>query len=379
MYSEMTTIILYFSITIVTFFFALISNKRIKYKGIVITHSRIIFFIFSWAIATFFLVGSHIGTDYISYINILKNVKWENVLSFTNAEPGFKILWLIFKEFNSNPDLFLGIIKFTGITLAFISIWKSKNYINVGYAVLGYMCFVYFDSFNLIRMIFAVNIAILSFGKVLKGKNIQAIIIAFIAITMHTGSLFFLLALFAYSIFNKLKRVSKIMYLLFALFLFGCLMGVGSLYNYLVGNISIFNHYTKYTLSTAYSFSPILIIRYVPNIYCVYYSWGKLKEKNIEKLGFVFAITAVFVSLLSYSIKTVTRANSFFYVFQIIYIPYFLNIVKMHNWDYTRNNKRCLFNYRDSCFIIFIYDLLFFSIKMTELTVSEIQHYSFFW
>lgn len=54
MYSEMTTIILYFSITIVTFFFALISNKRIKYKGIVITHSRIIFFIFSWAIATFF-------------------------------------------------------------------------------------------------------------------------------------------------------------------------------------------------------------------------------------------------------------------------------------------------------------------------------------
>ena len=65
MYSEMTTIILYFSITIVTFFFALISNKRIKYKGIVITHSRIIFFIFSWAIATFFLVGSHIGLSLI--------------------------------------------------------------------------------------------------------------------------------------------------------------------------------------------------------------------------------------------------------------------------------------------------------------------------
>lgn len=379
MLSESSTIILYFCITIFCFIFASASNKKIAVEGQIYCKEHKGCFVISWIVATFFLINSHIGTDYNSYISILHSVRWDNLFGFTNAEPGFKLLWLIFSKFSTDADLFLAIIKLFGISLAFSAIWKIRDEIDVGFSVLGYMCFVYFDSFNLIRMIFAVNICIFAFGKLMKEKNTQAALLSVIAVSIHTAALFFLIAVIAYLYILRQGKIPGFRMFILVLGLSVILVCVGTLFNYLVGNFGVFRHYTKYTLSTDYGFSPVLILRYLPVIYCVYFSWKNLEEKSKEKIGIVFLVIAIFVSLLSYSIKTVTRANSFFYVLQFILMPLYLTNLTCQRWDNYSLKRKGYFNIRDSRFLTFVYFMFFFIIKMLELGVSEIQCYKFFW
>lgn len=380
MFTETSTVILYLCITVCCYGLASLSYRKV---GRNIEDERIIqrglLFVLSCAIASFFLICTHIGTDYNQYIHILNYVSWDNLFSFTNAEPGFKLIWILLKPIIHDPNVFLALVKLIGILLAYITIWNVRDRINVGYAVLGYFCFVYFDSFNLIRMIFAVNICIFAYGQLMQKKNKSAIIVSLIAITMHTSALLFLVAVVFYIWISNKGSVSNTKYICIVLILLFVLFGIGTIYDYLLSNFSLFAHYNKYSLITDYSISPILILRYIPVVYCVYSSWGRLKDDKDENLCFIFLIVAIFVSLLSYSLKTITRANSYFYVLQFLFIPFYMDVLQFRLFTARSKKLKIQFMYRDLKILIVLYFFLFFAIKMTELNVSEIQAYSFYW
>lgn len=376
MFNKTTTIILYLFIVLTVYFFTCLgTKKKPRYYGLRID-SHIFCYSVGWFVASFFICCSDIGADYYSYISILSIIEWSNIFSFTDAEPGFKLIWLIYRCFSSNGDVFLFIIKLSGITLAFYSFWSMRNRLDLRLAVLGYMCFIYFDSFNLIRMIFAINICIYATSKFVDKSYKLSLAITLIACTIHTASILYLGALSCSYIYLKCKKIANITkYFIIGGIIFIIVFG-RDLYYFLINNFHLFAHYSKYEFDMNMTFSPVIFIKFIPVVYLM--MSFHLSDSSINKTFLILVSFAFLTVMLSYAIPILTRANVFFNIIQCLFIPILL--YKNSNYDQKYMQKHLYsLKKRDIKVLVILYDIFFLFVKMLELSVSHIDIYKFIW
>lgn len=170
-----------------------------------------------------------IGADYFSYEYIYNNLDTGSfgkmLESFKNMEPGFRVIFFIFKKLNFSYHLAISTI--TTVLNVIVIKWIKDNDLKIGPSLLLYLSLFYFAwVLNAIRQgIVIVMFAFLFFNKRVNLKPIQSILALVLLSTIHVSVLTAIPVL----LINRFKFSSKQLIILFIASLLSTFIPIGSL------------------------------------------------------------------------------------------------------------------------------------------------------
>lgn len=205
------TLLLYVGIVVVSTIFAYLSQPSLSNQyGSVVSYfgkRKIVSFCASFAVLAFFAAVNSVGIDKEAYTYFFEISSFGNL--YANIEPGFRFLIGLIKLFTNNPQVFLGIIAFTTISLVFFGIWSCRNVISIGLAVFIFSSQYYFQSFNLMRMYLAISIPIAGVKLFLDGKRLWYLFLILFSSLFHYSMLIVAVAYAVAFIFIKNEKISE--------------------------------------------------------------------------------------------------------------------------------------------------------------------------
>lgn len=295
-----TTLLLYIIIYIFSVLLAFGANKG--------KCSRYAYW-FCFFILWFFYVFNKTGADVNNYIRIYKNanLSWEWITR-DGLEVGYRLLNAVIRTFVENEYVGLGVIKTISIFLFFLAIYRIREKVDVGFSVMVYVTFIYFDSFNLLRINLAGGICLWAFTYLMNKKYVHALVWSVIALSIHTGAILFLGVSVLFVIYSKTascKKLIRILIIGVALILAFC---GPTVIKWLLSSGLFFERYSTYLIKEA-SVGIMLFVKYIPlllvqiNLYR-YMNKMDCQMKDLFLFLFVFSFC---ISVLGYSIGILTR------------------------------------------------------------------------
>lgn len=386
---SVSTIILYLILIISSTSFALLSQrKRIitstTGETLCVKKHRIGFFIISFLILSFFACFASNGIDKDSYKYLFEVNTWD--YRYQGVEIGFWLFIVVSKLFIKDEIVFLSLIAFLTCYFTFRGIWKCREKLNVGLAIFIFSSQYYLQSFNLMRMYFALSIMILGAKYALSEKSWKYLVFCVIATTIHFSSIFVLLA---YVVVLILVQRNKGMNRL----LFFCLIVATLIVS--VFAMQIANSFSGLGFEFADKYSTYLsqakagqvgfklILNLLPFVW-VFWLFRHEKDQHMIAMAEGFGAVVFVLSFISYSIPVLARAITLFGMFNIIILPialekYRVTKCKVCNGIHSRKTY-VLTNYKVLCIVIFAYfSLLLFFYLRDYLNLDGINNFKFIW
>lgn len=291
-------------------------------------------FVMLFLILCFFYAFNDVGVDtphYRTYFDEYKTFQ-DTSTHFGAVEMGYQYLNILLHYITDNSYTAIVIIRTFQLAILFGAIYLLRDRIHIGFAVMAYVALYYFQSFNLLRSSLAGSLCIFSFALFFKRKYIWAIVSAFLAFEFHKSAIFFLIALFLYSLTygSFLKKNRKLLIILTVTALFIVLRVGADLITLFLMNDFGGGRYEDYMDNTGTSMGVFVLIQYFP-VFAVLYLMRN--NKNIEgvrwwNMCFVWGIIGFALAILGYTNGMLTRAAIYFSSSFIFLIPYFIRSAK---------------------------------------------------
>ena len=351
------------------FEFLLISLFGILYKVKVFNKKIFLFSSFFIMALLLALRGDKVGEDTLHYLNIFylsDNVSWKNIFSGFDAvydvtygvplsvESGYLALNKIVHFFTINGQCILAVVGF--ITCGLFGKFIYDNFKNVFFPTYIYMCeSLYMNSFNLIRQILAISIAIQSFGLIKEKKYIQAVLVLFIAFLFHKTAVL-LIVLFPLFIVKRKKRM--VTYVALAMIVVNLVLPVIA---YIVS--AIVPRYSSYFTTNYWSanIGGIIFLWLIEIFICL-----GLYLKGVNKIEVFISIS---MTILYLGFELIGLNLTIFSRIALVFSP-FLMFLFPEGMMLFNNKGRLIYQ----SIIMIILPILFFS-----YAASDARMYTFFW
>lgn len=301
----------------VLFIFFGISLSPKKYHRILMIFA----FIYLWVLASF---KDGVGADFEPYYYIFNHAKiGEYNSAISNIEKGFYYLNAIFN--NICDYEYFGFMIFHFIILLFVykSIVYFKSNISIAYALLAYLVFWYFISFNLLRISLAVAIIGYAIRFLIEKKYKTYLVIVISMYFIHRSSMLMVFPAILYIIYQKNPQIAIL----------------ASLLLFVIVNVSIsvltqfitVDRYASYIASDVNtSIGANIFLKYIPLAYWLWIG-KKYVSDHIWHLCFVFTLFACLVDFSGYRIEMLGRLRLYAVVPFMYYIPLFISKIQNTN------------------------------------------------
>ena len=294
-----------------------------------------------FSVVPFFVISAiryDVGTDFLwRYTSDFENIA--NGIDVKNFEIGFKILIKICLLFSREAQ-FMFVV--TSLIINTLIMWIIiKNSKNVYISLLIYFCGgFFFLSMNAVRQFIAMSLVLFGYKYIFEKKHIyKYLLCVFLAFLMHSSAIIMVILVFLDN--RKLLKPTIVVPLSVIILIFG---------NYffdILGKILSVTRFNVYFIGRfARSDISWMFVLYNMIIYAFMYLVGQQNDKEnklFEKennLYYNIQIFALITTCMGSIHVLFSRVASYFMVFQIISIPYFIERVKFSEIKF--NNK--LFN-----------------------------------
>lgn len=378
------TVVLYFAIIFSASILACISERFINSKKQANSFFGQFVYCLSFFIVAFYACFRGVGRDMTGYALIFTG---ENISAYNfQIEPGFYLIVLIIRIFTSNPDVFNGLISLFTLIFVYCGIYKWKNKLPIGLAITVFSFCYYLQSYNLMRMYFAMSI-VLYFSYLLKENKNKYIIVMLIASSIHFSIIFCLFAVLIGIYFEKKQKIgykTKLVLVFSIVGLVGVLLTVFA--NLIMILISrYYSRYSFYTISKN-SIGLGIIWDFIP--FALALAFAKYSERPTYYRNVVLGYVSMefLTSLLSYSIEIVGRAKLTLNVPVVILLPFLFQCFKKqknngHSVKILLIGNRCFYIsyfYIKALFILYLF--IYLLIYMNGYLVADgIEKYKFIW
>ena len=177
------TLILYIAIIAMASIMAVFSQTCIKVakmrNGDVVLERKFRSFPYfcSFAILAFFACTTSVGIDRTTYgINFTEANAGD---IFNGREIGYNIFMLIVGLFTDDPAIFCGVFAFVFVALVYYGLYTLRNDLSLGIAIFIFASQYYLQSYNLMRIYFAMGVLISGIVLVKKKKYFRYFIGSF--------------------------------------------------------------------------------------------------------------------------------------------------------------------------------------------------------
>ncbi len=315
------TSIIYTIIIFSSSLFAFFSQSRIRTEGhIVYRKNNLQLFLISFLILSFFSCFSGVGIDRKTYAFMFLNYSKERL--FNEVEPGFAILNLFLRLFIKDYRIYLFIIAFMTLVFVYYGIWKLKDKLPVGFSIFIFSSQFYLQSFNLMRMYFAISITICFAYLIFQKKYTQYFFVLIIAALFHYSIIFAIIA-YIIGLFINLQKIS-FQNTYFLLFFIASLLIYRYIQLIIVSLVSLSSTMSKYSRYMNFEIGALgtkWIINLVPFILLIIYSKYNSEKKIMKSLGISYLFVALLISFLSYTITIIGRGLMTLNLISIILLP----------------------------------------------------------
>ncbi|MCI8487695.1 MAG: EpsG family protein [Clostridia bacterium] len=341
--------------------------------------------------ACFFSAFTSVGIDRKTYGDMFIGISWGQVLNGWQ-EPGFNIFMLIIKCFTNNPAVFLAVFASLTVAMVYIAIWQYRNKLSVGLAVFIYLSQFYFQSFNLMRIYFAMAILLIGSKWLLGAKPIKYLLVLFVAVMIHYSVAIVMIPYGIYMLL-RLKRRKNITYrwMFFSICIAVLLVLIGFFIasNYEKFNNAIIKKFVSYFLEVQINdigfkwifdclpFVAILIL-------CIQLSQrnSAFLNKSFFYLSVAYFAMYLAICILSYSIPVIGRSSIVLNLPIIIILPM---VIESTCKDRMVSHKKIRFgalsvtnNQLIICAVTYFFLVLYIYL-FQYLFVDGIAGYTFIW
>ncbi len=274
----------------------LVRGAKINRFGFVVT------FLILWQL----LACSACGKDYETYNMLFQNAfNWDYIVEYHDLEVGFACLNFFIRIFTDNVDIYNGILAFIFLFLIFSTLFKLKDRVHFGWAVLAFACIFFLQFMNLKRIYLAAAICFYGIPYILKNQKFRAILTVLIAMSIHASAVVMLIPLLIYWAVSK-----KFKWWQLAL---GTVVGILVVYvfRYQIIAISFSSRYDgKYGIEET-GFGLAQIVYHIPIIWLLVKNRWQQKEVS-TRLGLVYILCSAAVSTMGYFIVAIGRMFTYF-------------------------------------------------------------------
>ena len=344
----------------ILFFSRKIKNEEVKSSNKIFLSNYLIFFSF----VIFFLFAAlrkNVGTDYIEYVILFKNIINDEKLSFsTNIEPIFVILCEIIGFFSNNPVWIFIITSFIIYYFLFKTILKECKFYELG--IFLFIAFnFYTSSLNIVRQWMAITIVLYSYTFLKEGNKNKFLKYVILAICCHYTAIIVLL--FSKLIFKINDEKTRIIIIFLGVLFYLNTNFIVNILQSLCLKIPIFIKYYKYLSLNENIGGNVLVLPMFCIITYVLYLYQKRNKDlkiyiNILCLGF-------FVSIIGQRMLIFNRLQYYFVAILVIVIP---KIIMMMN----EKDKKI------SYFICFLLGSLFYIYSLNKNGGEPIPYQTIF-
>lgn len=224
----------------------------------------------------------------------------------------FCYLLLFLHRYIPDPQIGLGVVSSITILLSVLSIVKLRDYINVTLAFFSYVTFIYFYSYNYIRMLFAISFIFIGYSLCVLEKRKVAVIPFAIASLFHMSTGLVLIIHILLMNFRKHRKI------VIAFGIFG-LLAFLAMPNAFLSLISVKRYSEQIALNQHSTIGIGTMIRILPIFWILWRYRADYKDDDRYTWILVFAVANAVFSFLGYFVGTASRISNILLVFHIIY------------------------------------------------------------
>lgn len=392
---ETNTLILYVAIIFVATALACVSQSKLitiysNSAATIYRKFRPIPFVLSFSTLAFFAAATANGVDRTTYLNMFLDISWDTIGN--GQELGYNVFMLLIKVLTDNPVVFCAIVHILTVAFMYIGFYSLRKDLCIGFAVFIYSSQYYIQSYNLMRMYFALSIIFAGVGLLRKKRYIRYFVVLAIATLIHYSTVFvmgaFLLALIYIKAKNCSLGVHIVWSILLAMFVFfAVLYGVDVLKSI---NSPIIEKYLIYLENVNInSIGFMWVFKMVPSVIVIYLAKRYKDEYNFRKIAVAFIIVSTLIDLLSYSVPVLGRATKMVSFNYLVYYPYITELYsKSVLSERSKPNGRRTAAYglddRRICYILIaigvLYNLFQMVLYFGEYRLLDgIDNYRFIW
>ncbi|KIO70372.1 EpsG family protein [Caldibacillus thermoamylovorans] len=267
-----------------------------------------------------------VGADTENYLygyNLIKDYFYPDFFNVVRWENGYVILNKLVSFMSNNEQII--IIATSFIILIGIFYFIYKNSLNFTFSIYLFLSlYFYLISFNLIRQFIAISILLMGFHLIEKRKFFKYLIVVVIASTFHQPAILMIGLYFLYNLKLNAKNLTLII---------GSAILLLVSFNYIMELIFIVFPGYEYYIGTSYLEGSGLLTTLISGSILFFGVFIKLTYKSDKKFDFLLIIMIVsfLVSALSMYITLFNRLGYYFSIFNIIFIPYAIYLVKDQN------------------------------------------------
>ena len=290
----------------------------------------------------------------------------------------------------SNAALFLGIVSFMTIFNVYKGLWYFRETISLGFAIFIFSSQYYLQSYNLMRIYFAISILILFAHYIAEEKYFKYFLVLCFACCFHYSIIFVCIAYIFAMMLKRLKdgNMSLRVVLLMILVVILCI----ALGRYAVVLLSFSSTLSsKYSAYTSNMYSAKYGLKWfantIPYLLAIALAKYSKYKKQFLNITLCYMLVVIAVSLLNYSIPVVGRAVNCLNMPIIVFLALALNEARqycklnntnriaIHLSKYTILVPIGLIKY-----ILYLFFLYMFVLYLYEYIPSDqIDNFSFFW
>ena len=367
-----STVLLYTMLFVFGSLFAFLSQSKGKF--------RLSWFLFSFFLLWFFFAFNDVGIDTEHYKHYFRIYT-----SFADCDGQNGAVELLYQYLNvilhyitKSPDIAVAIVRTLQLAIFYYAIYIMKDRIKLGFAIMAYVAFFYFDSFNLLRSSLSGSLCLLSFAKLYGKKYVSSLITAGLAFGFHFSALTYIVVLLIYMLSNS-KALSKKKYLLaiFAIIVIFVIVNYGN--SFIVGQIVKNDlgegRYDNYIYGSS-SVGFFILFKYLP-VFAILYLIGKKVTAEDSRwwfMNFMCGIAGFAIAILAYQIGIMARAAIMFSQAYVFFIPYYVIVRRQEPYIKTATLGRAF-----NTIMILFYIIMFVFSLSSLYEPSGLNDFKFYW
>lgn len=278
----------------------------------------------------FILVTNDSCTDFYSYVRIFDKSSF-SILSTTDQEVGWIVLNSLVKVITQDGIIGVNIIRGLTYAIFIFTIIRSKEYVDVGWAWIAFVCICYFNILSSVAFMLAAALVLLGYVDLIEKKYLRMTIELVLAVSFHYTAVIPFAAAFLYFICYSRQYTKKVFV---GLSVAGTLLIAFSaryVFMIIVNVIPVFSKYAKYGVYSASGTGLRQFLNYLPIFACLFFSARGCRNR-IMNISFIVALVGFAVGISSYSINNLLRTYLYFSFLFIIYLPTIVLNQETHKW-----------------------------------------------
>lgn len=360
----MNALPIYIGILFFVFLTSLCLNERPNNRGALTC---------SFLVLWFFYALSTTGTDYISYINYYEMFSWSDLLK-TEQEVGYVILNCIIKIFVYDAAYGVMIIKTIVILNVYIALYRMRDKIQLGTSLFMWVCLQYFNGY-LIAMALASSLVLIGMSYMVENKIWKAMIVFFLAATLHYSALIVVLFSIVYIILMQ-NELSGIKMFLYNVALIVVTVRITQFLPMVVNSIDVLSKYSIYIRNVDDRIGIMQVVFYLPLWVTAYSLVRDEADFKFKKLFNVLLWYGFAVAVMAYKYTIFMRMSTYFIACFVFFVPY---VLKLLNEKSPQLRKGC-YVVRGMTGIYFMYGIARACLFLYEhWTISYLGSFSFIW